>query len=158
MPDGLFTVIGLLVLGYIMLLLEVFLPGGVLGVLGLVSVGWGCFKAFSMGTYWGSAALGASILVAFVVVKLFLRSRTAKNLVLDQQNPDWQAPDSGLVALVGKAGRTITPLRPAGLAEIDEQRMDVVADSEFIDAGVLVRVCEVEGNRVVVEAEPAGSY
>ena len=51
-----------------------------------------------------------------------------------------------------RTGRTLTPLRPAGLVEIDGRRIDVVADSEFLDAGVEVRVCEVEGNRVVVEA------
>ncbi len=39
-----------------------------------------------------------------------------------------------------------------GLAEIEDQRVDVVADNELIDAGVPIRVCEIEGNRVVVEA------
>jgi membrane-bound ClpP family serine protease len=32
-----------------------------------------------------------------------------------------------------------------------------VADSEFLEAGVLVQVIEVEGNRVVVEAVEADS-
>ena len=65
---------------------------------------------------------------------------------------DWKAAEAGLEDLVDRQGITLTPLRPAGLVEIDDRRIDVVADSELIAAGVRVRVCEVEGNRVVVEA------
>ena len=51
---------------------------------------------------------------------------------------------------LGKSGTTVTPLRPAGIADIDGQRVDVVSDGEFIDSGAPIRVTRVDGNRIVV--------
>ena len=89
--------------------------------------------------------------VTFGLVVGFLRSRAAKRLVLDGEPKSWKAQNLRLPDLVGKEGRTLSTLRPAGVAEIGDDRVDVVTDSEYIDAGVAVRVIEVEGNRVVVE-------
>ena len=41
-------------------------------------------------------------------------------------------------------------MRPAGIADIDGTRVDVVSDSEHIDAGEIFRVARVDGNRFVV--------
>ena len=42
-------------------------------------------------------------------------------------------------------------MRPAGCADLDGVRLDVVTRGEFIDKDVPVTVIEVEGNRIVVE-------
>ena len=153
MPEGLLAIVGLLALGYILLFLEVFVPGGVLGVLGALAMIYACYLAFGLSAAWGVAAVGLSLVVAAVAVRLVVRSRIGRKLVLEDRGVrDWKAAEGGLEALVGREGRTLTTLRPAGMAEIDDHRIDVVADSEFLAAGVAVRVCEVEGNRVVVEA------
>ncbi len=152
MPDGLLSVISLLAVGYILMLIEIFVPGGILGILGLIAVTYGCYVAFELGTSWGIAAVTLSLVLTTVAIKILVRSRVAKRLVLDNQGAeDWKAAEEGLGDLLGRTGMTLTPLRPAGLIEIDEQRIDVVADSEFIESGVEVRICEIEGNRVVVE-------
>ena len=52
--------------------------------------------------------------------------------------------------LLGKRGRASSPLRPAGIAEIDGRRVDVVSDGELIDAGQFIEVTRVDGNRIVV--------
>ena len=152
MPEGLLGVIGLLALGFILLFLEIFVPGGVLGILGGVLMAYGCYLAFGLSPAWGSAAIGLSAILAVTAVRLVARSRIGKKLILDDAGArEWKAAEAGLPDLIGRSGKTLSPLRPAGLAEIDGRRIDVVADSEFVAAGVLVRVCEVEGNRVVVE-------
>ena len=61
--------------------------------------------------------------------------------------------DSGAMAMVGRTGVTATPLRPAGVIEIDGQRLDVVTEGEFVAAGTAVRVLYVQGNRVVVATD-----
>ncbi len=153
MPEGLLSVIALLALGFILLFLEIFVPGGVLGVLGVLAMAYGCYLAFDLSAAWGSAAVGLSVVVAVVAVRLVARSRLGRKLVLDDAGArDWKAAEAGLEELVGQEGKTLTQLRPAGLAEIAGRRLDVVADNELIAAGVAVRVVEVEGNRVVVEA------
>ena len=64
-----------------------------------------------------------------------------------QASPD--APP--LTHLIGKEGRTLTPLRPGGSALIGEARVDVIAQGKFVEANTPVKVIHVEGNRVVVE-------
>jgi membrane-bound ClpP family serine protease len=63
--------------------------------------------------------------------------------------------DAGLTALVGRTGRAATVLRPTGAMEIDGQRVDVVTEGEFVEAGSAIRVLYVQGPRVVVAAEGA---
>ena len=63
------------------------------------------------------------------------------------------APDSDLRWL-GKKGQASSPLRPAGIAEIEGERVDVVSDGELIDAGQRVEVTRVDGNRIVVRRVP----
>lgn len=64
---------------------------------------------------------------------------------------------SGLLALVGRTGTAATVLRPAGTAEIGGERVDVVTEGEFVEAGAALRVLYVDGRRVVVAAEPGPS-
>ena len=150
--DGLFEIVALLVLGYLLMLMELFVPGGILGILGVAAVTYGCWLAFGLGPFWGGAAVASSLLVAAVAVTLIVRSRTARRLVLDTRpSREWKASDQDLISLVGELGVTRSPLRPAGIAEIGDRRLDVVTDSEFLGAGVAVRVSEVEGTRIVVE-------
>jgi membrane-bound serine protease (ClpP class) len=59
------------------------------------------------------------------------------------------APESGRCWL-GKRGTAASPLRPAGIAHIEGERVDVVSDGELIEAGEPVEVIRVDGNRIVV--------
>jgi membrane-bound serine protease (ClpP class) len=152
MTGEVLQIVGLLVLGYVLLLMELFLPGGILGILGLASVVYGCWLAFGLGPAWGSGAVLMSVVMTVGLVILIVRSRTARKLVLDSRpSRDWKAPRAGLEGLLGREGVTLSPLRPAGIVDIDGQRLDVVTDSEFLDRGVRVRVSDVESTRVVVE-------
>jgi membrane-bound serine protease (ClpP class) len=53
--------------------------------------------------------------------------------------------------LVGREGVAATTLRPSGVALVDDERVDVSADGEFIEKGARIRVVEVRGPRIVVE-------
>lgn len=55
--------------------------------------------------------------------------------------------------LLGRSGVAVTVLRPAGAAEIDGVRVDVVTEGDFIEAGTPIVVTHVEGVRVVVEKQ-----
>ena len=45
---------------------------------------------------------------------------------------------------------THTVLRPAGMADFDGVKLEVLAEGEFIEAGKPVRVVRVEGRKIVV--------
>jgi membrane-bound serine protease (ClpP class) len=51
---------------------------------------------------------------------------------------------------LGREGRTLTQLYPAGAMKLDGGRIDVVSEGDFIDAGVLVRVIGLDGTRIIV--------
>ncbi|MCA1753121.1 MAG: NfeD family protein, partial [Spirochaeta sp.] len=51
---------------------------------------------------------------------------------------------------VGKSGRAITTLRPAGKAEIEGEMLVVEADGEYVSAGVPIEVIRLEGNNIIV--------
>jgi membrane-bound serine protease (ClpP class) len=53
---------------------------------------------------------------------------------------------------VGDRGQATTMLRPGGKAQFGDQIIDVVANGAFLQPGVQVRVIELQGTRIVVEA------
>lgn len=88
------------------------------------------------------------------LVKYGPRSAVGKMLILDSATSDAKgylaaAPEQA--TYVGKKGRVIHTLRPAGTIELDGKRIDVVSNGEFIQVGSFVRVTQVDGNRIVVE-------
>ncbi|MEX0715689.1 MAG: NfeD family protein [Planctomycetaceae bacterium] len=64
--------------------------------------------------------------------------------------PELTGEGSFRQSLVGKTGTAVSPLRPAGKAQIGENYVDVVSDGPFIPQGTPVAVVAVRGNLVVV--------
>src|SRR5699024_12488280 len=52
--------------------------------------------------------------------------------------------------LIGLEGVALTGLRPSGMVELEDERVDVVSEGSFIDRGERVKVVKVEGMRIVV--------
>ncbi|MFW5915676.1 MAG: NfeD family protein, partial [Planctomycetota bacterium] len=67
------------------------------------------------------------------------------------------ADDSGGRAnMVGKSGRTLTVLRPAGKARIDGAPVEVVAQGGYIPKDSKVKIIDERGHRLVVTADDNG--
>lgn len=153
MPEGVTTIVILLCTGYFLFLAEVVVPGGILGVIGAACVVWGCWLAFGLSMAWGLTAIGLSLAVFVFLTWFFVKNRSRRGLVLGgDEAKSWKSARAGLDQLLGVEGETLTTLRPSGTMLVGDERVDVVADGEFIDSGVRVKVLEVEGSRVVVEA------
>ena len=154
-------------LGVVLVAIEVFvLPGftvaGLAGIVALVTglgmtlVGAG---ATSNAIIVALGRVAISILVAmaaaFALLRLLPRLPFGRRLVLETgMRTDLgyvSAPESDRQWL-GRTGTALSPLRPAGIAEIDGARVDVVSDGGFIDAGTPILVTRVDGNRIVVRA------
>jgi membrane-bound serine protease (ClpP class) len=155
--------------GVILLVLEVFvIPGfGVAGVLGIVALLAGLVLSLvgagdtSEVVLMAAGRVVISLLVALtaslVLLRFLPRRPFGQQLVLEAGlgagHEHGSAPDSDLRWL-GKQGRASSPLRPAGIAEIEGERVDVVSDGELIDAGERIEVTRVDGNRIVVRRLP----
>ncbi|MFZ4597740.1 MAG: NfeD family protein [Terrimicrobiaceae bacterium] len=150
------AIIVLVVAGFLMFAAEVFVPGLVLGILGgiclLTSVVL-CYMAF--GPLAGTAAfagLGVLTITGFLIwLKIFSHTPIGRKIMLKKSLvPENSAP---VASLLGKVGVALTPLRPSGTARILDRRVDVVAESNFIEIGESVTVIFQEGLRVVVRRQ-----
>ena len=147
--------------GLILIVLEIFIiPGfGVTGILGVIAV----FASLLMASTNFSHALltlGGSLLIAIILIIITLRNKTTRKiwskLILSSKldtESGYVSHDESRLAYLGKSGITLTIVRPAGTADIEGKRVDVVTNGEFIEAGKRVEVILVEGTRVVVREE-----
>lgn len=144
----------LLMAGLILFGAEIFVPGGVLGVIGalcLVAAIVTGFIAFpGLGGY---IAIGIILLAGIAVglwVTIFPRTAIGKRMTVSTDLKTSKAADDSMAALVGREGEAVSELRPAGYALIDGRRVDVLTRGEMISKGTRVKVVRVEGNRVFV--------
>ena len=151
---GVEAIIALVVAGLLLVFCEVFVPGGVLGMIGgalmLIGIVAGFIKSVNLGFLLLICSLVFGLIGFYLWIKFFPRSRMGKKLILENDAQDWHGFDVLHEELTGKEGLAHSSLRPAGVAIIEGKRVDVVTRGEMIDAGSPIRVIEVEGNRVVV--------
>ncbi|MEG0472210.1 MAG: nodulation protein NfeD [Solibacillus sp.] len=144
------------VVGLILLLAEFFVPGGVVGIIGgVLIIGSLLFSgasfvhmAYSIIIAMIVAVVGMVILMKFFGKKLHVFNR----LILKDatKTEDGYVSNMNRIELIGKTGEALTPLRPAGSIMLDQERIDVVTEGGYIDAGKNVEIIKVEGSRVVV--------
>jgi membrane-bound serine protease (ClpP class) len=143
--------------GVILLVIEMFVPSfGILGILGIIGIIIGIANAaYDTGDAMKSLGIAALVaLVIIIVVAYVFRKRGIWNkFILKEQLTKEQGfiPNESREMWIGKVGTTLTQLRPAGVALIDGERVDVVSMGEFIDKDVKVRVTHADGTRIVVQ-------
>jgi membrane-bound serine protease (ClpP class) len=154
----------LLLLGSLLVAAEVFvLPGfGVAGLLGVGLFGASMLLAMlgpaptSSDVAKAFAALGVAALVTVSVVYTWVRhlpnSTRFRGLLHSGDVGSAQGYISGSLRseLVGRPGVALTALRPAGVAEFDGERLDVVTEGDWIAPGSAVVVVRSEGYRHIV--------
>lgn len=145
-----------MLLGYILLVVEFCIPGfgapgimgAVLAVLGVITLGPTPLQMLVIVVVYVLLLL----IALFICLRSASRGRISKSkLVLNEVSVQGQAaePEKAQI-IIGKTGTACTPLRPAGIAEFDGARMNVVSGGDYIDSGASVRVERVDGNRIVV--------
>ena len=149
-------IIALVVCGLLLIIAEIFLPGGVLGLVGsgcLVAAAVMAFQEFGPagGTMFTLAEIALGAVVILQAVRWIPNTRLGKGLVLHAA-VEGSAPAKENEGLLGRDGVAITKLRPAGAARIDGRRHDVVTEGGLIEAGTPLKVISVEGMRIVVRS------
>jgi len=155
----------LVLVGLVLLAVELFvIPGfgitGILGILGLIAgltlslIGAGATAEIVIGAITRVAvsllmALAASVVLLRFLPKLPFGRQLILHTGLGADTGYASAPESDRQWL-GMQGTAVSPLRPAGIADIDGKRVDVVSQGEWIDATTPIEVIRVDGNRIVV--------
>lgn len=150
------------IFGFILLIAELFVPGGIIGIIGGALVVFGLliagenmlYMAYSILIAFIIALIGMVVMMKFFGKKLHMFSK----LVLT----DATSTEEGYVSnatrteLLGKVGKSLTPLRPAGTVVLESERIDVVTEGGYIDIGKFVEIIKVEGSRIVVREKKEG--
>lgn len=148
----------LLLLGLTFMFFEMFVPGGILGVIGIAMMGAGVWLSFS---HYGNTEGVAVFLVCFVTtvsliavfINRFPHTYFGKRMILSSgvaKSEGFHAESFATLDLPGKEGVTESALRPSGIALIEGERYDVVTEGEYVPAQTRIKVIRVDGNRIVV--------
>lgn len=153
-------IIILFILGIALVVIEMVMPGiGVAGILGIISLIAGVILAAQVVSATVLALIIAAVLliIAGMLVWLYKSAtkggRVSKLLMLNTKTGREEGYSSTTATddLLGLEGITTSLLRPAGTADFQGRKLDVVTDGEYIPKGTRVRIVQVEGFRIVVE-------
>ncbi len=144
----------LLVLGFALVVLEMYLPGfGAPGILGCILLIAGVIAARPTPL---QALIMAVVIIILLCIALSIfihsasKGRLSNSRLVLKEVATRPENENELRYFIGKTGTTATPLRPAGIAEFDGVKLNVVSEGEFVEAQRPVTVERVEGNRIVV--------
>lgn len=166
LEESLLLALFLVGMGLIFILAEIFFVS--FGLLTLCSIGsfaGAVMIGFNRSTGWGAVFIIMEIILFPIMIVVGLRkmprTRWGRRLIPASPELD-EVGGTGVPeefeALLGKEGVTMSMCRPAGTADIDGRRYDVVSESMTIPKDKSVKVLEVEGNRIVVrEIEQSAS-
>lgn len=144
----------LVLAGVVLIGTEIFIPGGILGIFGSIAwltaaiVGWNKFDEpwNAISTF---SLLIIGILTFVVWIRYFPKSRMGKSLSLHESTATYKSHKTSDIP-IGTTGKTLSTLRPSGIAIFDGKRLDVVADGEWIEAGEAVKISSTSGGHVSV--------
>lgn len=152
---------GLLLAGILLVGVEIYVPGGIAGAIGAVALVAAMVVGFQFpppyGVWSAMAIMAGCAAGLYWWARIFPHTRAGRKFSLQRDGSDFRSDRPEWQALVGKTGRTLTALRPSGIALIEGRRVDVTSSSAWVDADTEIRVTAVQGLRVVVEpAVPRG--
>lgn len=147
-------IVVLFVLGLLMLSLEIFLPGGILGVMGALTLLAAAVLSYrDHGAMGGSIALllalaltVATFYVEFVVLP---KTRVGRSFVLSSVVTG-KATQAADVSLVGRPCEAATVLSPSGTVVVDGHRYEAFCRDGFVEAGTKLVVQGTDNFRLIV--------
>ncbi len=144
------------VIGILVIIAEIFIPSlGLLTAIALTVFFYSLYLVFTtISTTAGMVIAGLDIVLVPVLIIFGMKILAKSSLTLKRE----LSKQDGVVsqkekfkAYINTKGKSVTDLRPAGMAEINSERVDVVTDGEYIDADTPIVVTGVSGNRIIVE-------
>lgn len=146
----------LFIVGAILVVVEVFIAGGIAGLLGALAIVGSIIMAGGNPMYMALSVLIAIAITAIgavMIIKIFGKKLHLFNKFVLMDATD---TESGYVSNVNRTELlnqkvvTTTPLRPSGAVDFKGERIDVISEGSYIDKGKDVIIVKVEGSRIVV--------
>ncbi|MGO9243443.1 MAG: NfeD family protein [Verrucomicrobiia bacterium] len=150
------TIIIFTVVGLMLIAVDFYLPSFVLAGVGVVLllaatlIGYGVTGSANKTILLFCTEVALGFGAGYASIKYFPRTRTGRKMILAETQTGGRAQSPQASDWIGHEGVAHTPLRPAGAALIDGQRLDVVAESGVIESGSRIKIIAVNENRLVV--------
>lgn len=150
------AIILLFLIGVLLLFFEVFMPGGVMGVMGGLAMLGGCVVAFSQ---YGPTGGGLAAAAALALIGLMLyfefgvlpKTRVGKRFFLRSAvAATSQLPLAQSESVLGKTCEAITTLAPSGYVLLDGKRFEAFSQSGHVPKGTLLKVSGLDNFRLIV--------
>lgn len=145
----------LFLVGVLFLAAEVFVPGGVLGILGALAMAVGCGIAFvRLGAAGGAVATVAAVGLLGIMLWAELvwlpKSRLGKGMIVESSVDAQSQPPIAATDIVGKTAEAETPLVPTGYVLVEGRRYEAFSQSGHVAKGAMVRVAGQDNFRLIV--------
>jgi membrane-bound serine protease (ClpP class) len=165
--NAIFAVL-LLIAGIGILCAEVFIPSG--GILGMITFAvllcslvfaWRAWGTSNPNVFWSFCVVLLMLVPTSIGTAFYFLPRTAigRRVLLEAPSEEHVTPfveeSNHLHELVGKFGKSASPLNPGGLVTVNGERLHAVSEGLVIQSGQSIQVLDVRGARLVVRpAEP----
>ncbi|MGR3319294.1 MAG: NfeD family protein [Candidatus Anammoxibacter sp.] len=144
------SLIVLFIVGTGAVIAEMFVPGMIIGICGVVCIITSIVMAYNADyNILGHVLFGCGVFSIPILLIIWYKV-FSKTFTIKESEKGFSSSDEKLKDLLSLEGVAITPLHPSGIVLIDGKRIDVVTAGDMIEKNTKVKVIEVEGNRVVV--------
>lgn len=153
------TVLGILLISYLLIGFEAIIPGGVLGILGFAGLCIASYYAYIEFGGWFAPSITfllggmGAIALVFAEFKWLSKSPLGKNLFLSKTVSGSSNVDERDADIVGKTGESITELHPEGLVRIGDKEYDAFCEEGLLPKGSKVLVTGLDDFRIRIRPE-----
>ena len=150
------TIIVLFITGIAFIFIEIFAPGGIFGISGCLAIFGSIFLCFrnypSVAFYVMILELVFASIAIVLALKFLPKTKFGKYVILSKK----ESEDEGFIShdslddVKDKEGVALTLLRPAGKAEINGKKFDVVTEGGYVQKNEKVKVVMISGKKIVV--------
>lgn len=145
----------MLIVGFVLMVIEMYIPGfGVPGIMGILLLGGGVWLLHPT-PFQALMIIVAIVLLLCIALSIAIHSASKGRLskskwVLRETATPQEGAENPLSYYVGMEGRALTVLRPSGMALVNDVKLNVVSDGDYIEAGDEIVVTSVDGNHICV--------
>ncbi|WOO42470.1 NfeD family protein [Rubellicoccus peritrichatus] len=147
-------IIGLIVLAFVLLFLEIFVPGGLLGMLAaacILGAGYIAFTEYGLAiaTFITVGSIALACLMFFIEIKLLKAS--GRYISVDNKITSSSVKRADASAIVGKCGVALTTLSPGGKVRVEGKDYEASSISGLLKKGQSIEVVRVEAFKIIIK-------
>ena len=147
--------IGLIILGFLLICIEVVVPGfGAPGIGGLISLAAGIFlvsKSVEQGIMITIVVIVVLVILVTVLFTLLQKRKLGSPIILDDEATfEEKLGSADMDYLLGKEGIALTDMRPMGKGDFDGIVLDVYSEKGYIGKGEEIVIGKIQQKKLFV--------